>query len=400
MTRNLVAATFAVLPVMAVLAGDWPQFKGPNASGVSPEKNLPVEWSKDKGIRWKAPLPARGVSSPVVAGGKVYVTCSSGARDDRLHVLCFDAATGKQLWHRQLQGTGGTACHPKSCMAANTPVADEAGVYALFATADLAAFDADGALRWYRSLVGDYPTITNQVGMAASPVLVKDKLIVPMDNVGESFLAAVDTRYGKNVWKVERPRDINWVTPLVREANGRTEVLFSAPSGLAAYDAETGEKRWAYKAGRGDIPTAALEGDALYLPGSAVSKVSLKDGGVGEKPAWTAAGLQTGMASPLVYGGRVFVVNGQGFVSCADAKTGKSLYKERLKGAFSASPIGGDGKVYCLNESGVCTVLKADNDTLEVLASNELGEETLGTPAIANGLIFIRTDKALYAVGK
>jgi hypothetical protein len=124
----------------------------------------PTEWSQRQGHAWQAKLPARGVSSPVVAGGRVYVTCSSGTRDDRLHVLCFDAGSGKQLWHRQLQGTGSTAAHPKSSMAANTPVADETGVYALFATGDLAAFDADGTLRWYRSLVGDYPTITNQVG--------------------------------------------------------------------------------------------------------------------------------------------------------------------------------------------------------------------------------------------
>lgn len=400
MNRFLIASAVALAPALALVAGDWSQFKGPNASGVSPEKGLPVEWSKDKGVRWKADLPSRGVSSPVVANGRVYVTCSSGPHDDRLHVLCFDAATGKKLWGRQLQGTGGTACHPKTCMAANTPVADESGVYALFATGDLAAFDADGTLRWYRSFVGDYPSITNQVGMASSPVLVKDKLIVPMDNAGESFIAAVDVKYGKNVWKVERPRDINWVTPLVREADGKTEVLFSGPSGLMAYDAATGDRRWTYKTGKGDIPTGAIESDAIYLPGGGVSKIALTASGVGEKPVWTAASVQPGMASPLVYAGRVFAVNGQGFVSCASAKTGKLLYKERLKGAFSASPIGGDGRVYCLNETGICTVLAADSDTFEVLATNDLGGETLGTPAIANGLIFIRTDKSLYAIGK
>jgi outer membrane protein assembly factor BamB len=399
--RFILAFALIAVSVAAAPAGDWSQFKGPNASGVSPDKNLPTEWSKDKGIKWKSPLPARGVSSPVVVGNKLYITCSSGARDDRLHVLCFDATSGKQLWHRQLQGTGGTACHPKTCMAANTPVADETGVHALFATGDLAAFDADGTLRWYRSLVGDYPTITNQVGMASSPVLVKDKLIVPMDNAGESFLAAVDTKYGKNVWKVERPRDINWVTPLVREVQGKTEVLFAGVSGLTSYDAASGDKRWTYKGGAGSIPTAALVGDDLYLPVAGVSKVKLNESGVvGNNPEWKTAALQNGMSSPLVYSGRVYATNGQGFVCCAQAKTGKELYKERLKGAFSASPIAGDGKVYCLNETGACTVLKADSDEFEVLAVNDIGGETLGTPAIANGVIFIRTDKALYAIGK
>ena len=124
MTRSVLALSLTLALALTLRAADWTQFKGPNASGVSPETKLPVEWSKDKGIAWTAKLPARGVSSPVVVGDRVYVTCSSGVRDDRLHVLCFDAKTGKQLWHRQLQGTGPTAAHPKSCMAAPTPVAD------------------------------------------------------------------------------------------------------------------------------------------------------------------------------------------------------------------------------------------------------------------------------------
>jgi len=400
--RMLLAAscTLALALALPATGGEWPQFRGPNATGVSPETNLPTEWSKDKGIKWKAPLPARGVSCPVVVGDHVYITCSSGTRDDRLHVLCFDANTGKQLWHRQLKATGGTACHPKTCMAAPTPVADETGVYALFATGDLAAFDSDGTLRWYRSLVGDYPTITNQVGMAASPVLVKDKLIVPMDNAGESFLAAVDTKYGKNVWKAERPRDINWVTPIVRTVGDATEVLFDGPSGLTAYDANSGEKRWTSKLAHGSIPTGVLNGDTLYAPVGGVTAFKLSAKGLEETPVMKAKDVQPGMPSPLVYLGKVYATNGNGIVSCADAKTGKLLYKERVKGAYSASPIAADGKVYFLNETGLCTVIDGKADTFEVLATNNLGEETLATPAIANARIYIRTDKAIYAIGK
>lgn len=401
MIRSFLAASLILTAALSLgAAAEWSQFKGPNATGVSPEKNLPTEWGKDKGQKWKAPLPARGVSSPVVFGDRVYVTCSGGVRDDRLHVLCFDANTGKQLWHRQLQATGATSAHPKSCMAANTPVADESGVYALFATGDLAAFDADGTLRWYRSLVGDYPTITNQVGMAASPVLVKDKLIVPMDNAGESFLAAVDTRYGKNVWKAERPRDINWVTPIVRTVGTATEVVFDGPSGLAGYDADTGEKRWSSKLTSGSIPTGVLDGDTLYVPSGGVTAFKLGAKGPEGDPLMKAKDVQPGMPSPLVYLGKVYATNGNGIVMCGDVKTGKLLYKERVKGACSASPVAGDGKVYVLNETGGCTVLDGKADTFEVLAVNELGEETLGTPAIANGRIYIRTDKALYALGK
>lgn len=400
MKHKFLTIAFTLVLAANGTAADWTQFKGPNATGVSPEKNLPTEWSKEQGIKWKATLPSRGVSSPVVAGNRVYITCSSGTRDDRLHVLCFDAPTGKQLWHRQLQATGGTSCHPKSCMAANTPVADESGVYALFATGDLVAFDADGTLRWYRSLVGDYPTITNQVGMASSPILVGDRLIVPMDNSGESFIAAIDIKYGKNIWKTDRPQVINWTTPLVRKTDNTIEVLLAGPTGLTAYDAANGKQRWNFREGRGSIPTGVLEGDSLYLPVGGVSKFKLTNQGLIEKPEWSAATLRPGMPSPLVYAGKVFTADGDGIIACADARNGKLLYKERTKGAYSASPIGADGKVYFLNESGVCTVLDAKADTLEVLATNDLGDETLGTPAISDGVIFIRTSKALYAIGK
>jgi outer membrane protein assembly factor BamB len=398
--RAALGSVLTLTLALTLSAADWPQFKGPNASGVSDEPNLPTEWSKDQGVKWKAALPARGVSSPVVAAGKVYVTCSSGRRDDRLHVVCFDAATGKQLWHRQLTATGPTACHPMTCMAAPSPVADATGVYALFATGDLAAFDPDGNLKWYRSLVGDYPAITNQVGMAASPVLVKDKLIVPMDNDGDSFLAAVDVRYGKNVWKVDRPRSINWVTPLVRETGGKTEVMFAGPNGLTAYDADNGSKRWLYKDGAGAIPTGSVVGDTLFLPTTGVSAVKLGPDGPTGGPLMKAKELGSRHGSPLVYQNRVYAVDGNGFIAAADAKTGKTLFKERKKAAFSASPVAGDGKIYCVNEKGVTTVLKAGTDEFDVLADNDLGEEVLGTPAISGGCLFIRTDKTLFCVGR
>lgn len=386
----LTAATFG-------RADDWSRFRGPNGTGVSAETGLPLKWSKTESVRWKADLPARGVSSPVVHAGRVYVTCSSGVKDDRLHTLAFDAATGKQLWHRQLAATGGTNCHPMTCMAAPTPVADDTGVYALFATGDLAAFDADGALRWYRSLVGDYPTITNQVGMASSPLLYKGKLIVPMDNSGESFLAALDTRTGKNVWKADRKRDINWVTPVVRETGGTAEVLFSQGGTLTAYNADTGEKLWSHAAGgMGGIPSASLADDVLFFPTAGV--VALKPGGGKGAEVWKSPKLQTGMSSPLVYRGIVYGASPSGVLTAADAKTGKVLWQERYKGKAHASPVAGDGKVYVTNEAGTVSVFKAGPEP-ELLATNGLGDETLATPAISGGCLFIRTKTALYCIG-
>ena len=252
-------------------------------------------------------------------------------------------------------------------MAANTPVADETGVYALFATGDMAAFDADGTLRWYRSLVGDYPTITNAVGMASSPILAAGRLIVPMDNAGESFLAALDTKYGKNVWKVERPRVISWTTPLVRTVGNATELLFAGPKGLTNYDAATGETRWTFKDGGGSVPVGTLDGDSIYLPVGGVSRFKIDAKGIAEKPEWAARDARSSYSSPLLYAGKVYTTDGQGFITCVDAKSGKQNYKERVKGAFSASAVAADGKVYFLNETGICTVLDGKSDAFEVI---------------------------------
>src|SRR5262245_8346963 len=187
---------FAILPSLLLFlsslhAADWPQFRGPGASGVAEDKNLPTEWDATKNVRWKVPLPGRGLSNPVIADGRIYVTAASGWQQKRLHVLCFDEANGKKLWERQFWATGTTHSHPKTNMAAPTPVTNGKQVYSLFATQDLVALDKDGDLLWYRSLTGDYPTIGNNVGMASSPVLWKDVLIADVINVGESFATGI-----------------------------------------------------------------------------------------------------------------------------------------------------------------------------------------------------------------
>ena len=388
-------ALLMTLVCAAPAVADWPQFRGPNGSGVSGDKNLPEKFDATT-QKWAADLPGRSVASPIAFGGKVYVACSSGERQDRLHVVAFDAATGKRLWHRQLAATGSTACHPKSAMAAMTPVADEKGVYTLFATGDLVAFDHAGKLLWYRSLVGDYPTISNQLGLASSPALVKGKLIVPMDSAGESFIAALDTGTGKNLWKTERPRDINWATPVVRElTSSDAEVLQQGPKDVSAYDLTTGKKKWSHKAAGGGATTPTLAEGLLVVPTGGVSVFKPGDGKLEE--VWTSPKYRSGYASPLYFDGRVYAV-AAGRVFSADAKTGKEVWAYTLKGkqgTMYASPVAGDGKVYVLGDAGVLTVLKAGGDGEEELSVTELKAECMGTPAISGGAVFVQTAKQL-----
>lgn len=397
---SLMAGCIALCLVLlgsSASAGDWPQFRGPGGTAVSDEKGLPEKWSAKENLRWKVELPGRGVSNPVVAGGRVYVTACTGYREDRLHVLSFDAASGKKLWERQFWATGHTQCHPKTCMAGPTPVTDGQHVYALFATGDLFCLDKNGDLVWYRALVPDYPTIGNNVGMAASPILYKDVLLLPMENVGESFAAGLDKRTGRNLWRAERARDINWVTPLLIPGGKGTEVLFQSKSALTAYEPESGKKLWEYADGSlTTIPSPTMGKGTILVPASEL--LALKPGQAGTAPevVWKSNKFRSGYASPLYYQDRVYSVT-QNALLCGDAADGKLLWQERVEGPFSASPVAADGKVYLLSEKGTATVVQV-GDQPKVLAVNRLEETMLATPAIANGAIYLRSDGYLYCI--
>ena len=399
------AATSALgvlLLAAPALAGDWPQFRGPGGAGASDETGLPARWGPAENVRWKVELPGRGASSPVVAGGRVYVTACTGPRQERLHVLCFDAATGKRLWQRQFWATGNTLCHPKTCMAAPTPASDGEAVYALFASGDLVALGRDGDLLWYRALARDYPQITNQVGMAASPVLWKDVLHIPMETAGESFAAGLDRRTGRNRWKVARPRDVNWVTPLVLDNRGRAEALFLSAGLLTAYDPQSGRQLWAYTE-EGLSPTPSVPspaaGEGLVVTGGGVAlRLPAPSAGKGAAVAWKSNKLRPAYASPLYYRGRLYAVNNTAtLLDCFDIKTGEVLWRQRVKGPFSASPVAGGGRVYLVNEDGVTTVVR-DGPRPRVLGTNPLGEAVLATPAISGGALFLRSDRHLYCI--
>ena len=400
--RMIAGGLIAGAVALAAPAEEWTQFRGPNGSAVSNETGLPIKWSKNQNIRWKAELPGRGLSGVVVASGKAYVTACDGPNQSRLHVLCFDAKSGEKLWQRSIYSTGGTNCHPKTNMAAPTPATDGKAVYALFATADLVAYDAEGNLLWYRSLTGDYPSITNQVGMASSPILAAGILVVPMENAGESFIAGIDLKTGKNLWKTERPHAINWVTPAMRMAGDKAEIIFQGNEELVAYDAANGQRRWSYsgEGGRSEIPSPIVgpKGEVL-TPGGELVALQPGDEGQSPKVLWKANKLKGGgFPTPVYYQGHVYAVNSNGILACGDAKNGKVLWQERIKGPIAASPIAADGRIFVVNEKGLTTVVKL-GEKPEIEAQNDLGDDILATPAIANGAIYLRSDKFLYCIG-
>ncbi|MCS7045473.1 MAG: PQQ-binding-like beta-propeller repeat protein [Gemmataceae bacterium] len=396
---RLLSLTVALVLAVALrgAADDSMQFRGPRGLGVSTEKDLPVEWSDTVGLRWKAALPGRGLSNPVIAQGRVYVTACSGFEQRRLHVLCFDVKTGKLLWDRQFAATGTTVCHPKTNMAAPSPLTDGRSVVALFATGDLVCLDRDGDLVWYRSLVGDYPTVGNNVGMASSPVLVGKTVVVCLENVGESFVAGIDLATGENRWRHERPRGINWVTPVLFDRDGRTQVVVQGPRDLTAFDPVSGKRLWSTEGSFATMASATAGDGMIFAPGGKFTAYRPDKDTV--QLLWQNPKLATGYCSPVYYQGLVYTVSAAGVVNCAEPGTGKVLWTERLDGNYAASPLAADGKLYVLSEKGLTTVLQASGEA-KVLATNQIDDTFLASPVAADGAIFLRSDKFLYCIGR
>lgn len=382
------------------MGADWLQFRGGDAGGAA-RVDLPVAWNVEtkEHIAWKTPLVGKGVSGPIVVGDKVFVTASSGFKQDRLHVICIDAVSGKQLWERQFWATGRTLCHPTSAVAAPTPASDGQRVFAFYSSNDLACLDLDGNLLWYRGLAFDYPHAGNDVGMASSPVVVDDTVIVQMENQDDSFAAGIDAATGETRWRQPRNAYSNWTSPVaVRGPQGQGLVLMTSTEKATAYEARTGKELWTIAGGAG-IPSASAKGDVVYVPGSTLKALRITRGSLAAEELWDNNKLAPGNASPVIDRDQIYILNKAGVLNCGQAKDGEIAWQLRLKGPHWSSPIISGDHLYAFNQDGLCQVVKL-GDKGEIVADNALGENIMGTPAIGAGGLFIRTEKHLWRIAK
>lgn len=380
-------------------AADWTQFRGPNGDGLSSETGVPVKLDPSS-VTWSIGLPGRGLSSPLIVGDKVLVTAGSGARQDRLHVLCFRLNDGALLWERQFWATGRTMTHEKIGAATPTPASDGKAIYAIFSSNDCVALDLDGRLLWFRGLGRDYPNASNSLGMSSSLVVVDGVVVAMVENDSESFTAGLDARTGVNRWKLDRPKKANWTSPVVFKSPGKpNQVLLQSSQGVTAVDPATGKVAWEFSEGASTVPSLVVTGGKVVVPSNGITVVEPGTGDAKPKSVWRSAQLRPGTASPVIADGRLFTLNDGGILTCADARDGKRLWQLRLKGSFSATPVVAGGHLYCVSEDGRVQVVDPSKPEGAVVSELALDQTVIGTPSIAAGSVFVRGDSRLVRLG-
>ena len=398
--RWIVFASVASIAWTAA-AADWPEFRGFLGRGVAQDDAIRMLWSESDGIAWKTELPGRGASSPIVVGDLVVVTASSGARQDRLHILALDKGTGHIRWHRTFWAAGRTLCHPTSAVAAGTPASDGTRIVAIYSSCDLFAVDMAGRLLWQRNLAVEHPRSGNDVGMAASPRIIDGTVVVQIDCQGDAFAAGIDAVTGEDRWSVSREKIASWSSPLAmsvpqRGSREKTEcVLLQNPSGLELRQAADGQLVWSWKGACESIPMAAAIGNRLYVPHDGIAAVTAATGDT--KPAWRSTKLSCGIASPLAWGDWVACINRAGVLSIGNASDGLLRGQVRLTGPFWASPIVAGTTILAVNQSGKAFVVSTDGEP-KILAENQLPGTFTATPAVADGSVYLRSETALWKV--
>lgn len=383
----------------AIHAADWLQFRGSENRSTS-EAKLPAEISGEKNVAWKSPLVGKGVSGPIIVGNKVFVTASSGpVVQDRLHVLCYDATSGKQLWHRQFWATGRCFHHPTSANAAPTPASDGERVFAFYSSNDLVCLDLDGNLQWYRGLGLDYPKAGNDVGMSSSPVVAGGAVVVQSESQGDAFVAGLDVVTGETLWRENRKLGANWASPaLLRDKDGKEAVLVQSADVLTAHEPRSGKQLWKFDTSCSIIPSATAVGDRVFLPAKGLTVLEATATSTSPSVAWESNKLSPGNASPVIVGNEVYALNSAGVLTCGDVKSGDVLWQQRLSGKFWATPVVAGGRIYCINDAGKSFVMKAGAEKPEEPVTAELGEGVLASPAVSGDGLFIRTEKFLWKI--
>ncbi len=403
-----------IIMVDLAAAENWPGFRGPTRQGISHETGIPVKWSTTSNIEWKTPIPGEGWSSPIVFDNYVFVTTATDAGAS-FRLLCLDRLTGSVLWDKEVLRQKPGHKSRQNSYASSTPVTDGQQVYVLAFDGSLAAVSMKGTVVWTNR---DFPYYSEH-GLAVSPIVYRDLLIVPFDGSsagpdkylgwqkpwGQAVVVALDKNTGKVRWKGRRGLSrIAHVTPQILTENGHDQLISSAGDAVQGFDLITGERIWTLSnPGEGVVPSVVI-GDGLIFTTSGFGQPTIRairTGGKGDVTqthiAWESPDDVPMIPSKLYVKPYLFSVTEAGVAKCLKAATGEVLWRERLAGRFSASPIWAEGRIYFLSERGRTTVVEAGPE-FKVIAENEIEEKCCASPGVSQRHIFIRSENNLYCI--
>jgi len=425
-------------------SGNWPSFRGIAASGITENQNLPDKWNVRTGdnILWRTSIPGLGHSSPIVWGNQLFVTsavssdpnatfrpglygdgdASADRSRHRWMLYALDKRNGRLQWERvAFEGTPVDKRHIKSTYASSTPATDGRIVVASFGSQGVYAYDLNGNLQWKADLgrmdVGAYDIPSFEWGPASSPIIWNDLVIIQCDKQTDSFVIALNAKTGAIVWKTDRDELPSWGTPTIATTAAGPVLVTNASNFIRAYDPRTGRELW--KLGGSSKITAPTpvfaeglfvvasgrqpEGPIFVVRDNARGDLTLRSGRTSSASVvWSRTARGPYMPTPLIYRGLLYVLNNNGVFDCYNLRTGEEVYRQRLPNigsGFSASPVAADGKIYLSSEDGEISVIAAGSSFRQI-AANDIGELLMATPALSEGVMYVRSAKSVLAIGR
>jgi len=428
MYRSASAAVIVAIMVLfcsaPIRSENWPGWRGPRGDGTSLEKDVPTHWDGKSGrnIAWKVPVPGLGHASPIVWQDRIFVVSCLEESEQRV-LLCLDRATGKTLWQQTVLRSALEKKHRLNSFASSTPVTDGQRVYVSFLEADfgrekltgtdwrkatpgnmvVAAYDFAGNRQWI-ARPGRFSSIH---GYCSSPVLFRDKVIVNGDHDGDSYIVALDRQSGKTLWKTDRQNKTrSYCVPIIREIDGRTQMILSGDMCVTSYDPHDGSLHWMIDGPTEQFVASIVYNGRLLMMTAGFPEhhiLAIRPDGRGNVTdthiVWRTTKACAYVPSPIVEGDYFLVVSDSGIGSCIEADSGRRLWMERLGSHFSTSLISANGFVYFLCDDGTMTIIRP-GPNLDVVTKSRLGENCYASPAVSNGQVFIRSERNLFCIGK
>jgi outer membrane protein assembly factor BamB len=414
----ILSALCGLLTCAIAGAADWPRFRGPNGTGVSADKDVPIQWSEKEGILWKTPIPGHGNSSPIVWGDRLFIQSAADDGSQRW-LFCLNAVSGEILWKQAAPGKSAHT-HDKNTLASSTPATDGERVYCVFWDGKdllLSAYDFKGDRVWNR----DLGSFASEHGAGVSPIVYDGKIFLA-DDQGEKIdkplpcaVMAFNAKDGTDVWKAPRPSfRACYSTPFILgDEKSKAELIVASTAGVTSYNPADGSENWNYVWTFSDHPLRTVASPILAgglvianagEGGKGRNLVALRPGGKGDVTktnlAWQDERSYSYVPTLLASGDHLYCVNDDGFASCHVAKTGEEVWTKRLNGKVTASPVLIDGKIYAINEDGDAYVFPASPKEYRLLATSSLGERVFSTPAVSNNRLYIRGKDNLICIGK